>query len=79
MQPVMRSLRYQITGVHVPTVLEERAGKRCERNGPEGVEPSTVDRQYYPENRGSAEQRPPPNAVRASPERSDIRAPVNLK
>jgi hypothetical protein len=27
----------------VPTVQDERPGRRCERNGPEGVESSTVD------------------------------------
>jgi len=38
---------------------------------------STVDRQRYPENRGPAARRPPPNAVRASPEQSDTRAPAS--
>ncbi|OPZ44061.1 MAG: hypothetical protein BWY93_00800 [Euryarchaeota archaeon ADurb.BinA087] len=28
------------------TVQDERLGRRCERNGPEGVESSTVDRQH---------------------------------
>ncbi len=32
---------------------------------------------YLGDNLGPAERRPPPNAVRASPERSDSRAPVN--
>jgi hypothetical protein len=38
---------------------------------------STVDRQHPLKNRTSAERKPPPNAVRASPERSDTRAPIN--
>ena len=62
MQPVMRSLR-RITGVHVSTAQEERSGRRCERNGPEGVEPSTVDRQQSPENRAPARS---PRLLRAS-------------
>jgi len=45
-------------GVNVSTVQEERPGRRCERNGPEGVEMSTVDRQLYPENRRPARKTP---------------------
>jgi len=66
MQPVMRSLR-RIMGVHVSTAQEERSGRRCERNGPEGVEPSTVDRQQSPENRAPA--RSPPVTEGISPSR----------
>jgi hypothetical protein len=61
-QPVMRSLD-EITGVDVMPVQEERSGRRCERNGPEGVETSTVDRQQSPENRGPARS---PRLLRAS-------------
>ncbi|HOU81510.1 MAG TPA: hypothetical protein PLE57_09660, partial [Methanoregulaceae archaeon] len=39
----------------LPTVHDERSGRRCERNGPEGVEPSTVDRQQSGEPRTSEE------------------------
>ena len=66
MQPVMRSLR-RITGVHVSTAQEERSGRRCERNGPEGVEPSTVDRQQSPENRAPVRS---PRLLRASSPKS---------
>gem|GEM_PF-2864974 len=38
----------------VPTGKDERSGRRCKRNGPEGVESSTVDRQQSPENLGPA-------------------------
>jgi len=70
MQPVMRSLR-RIMGVHVSTAQEERSGRRCERNGPEGVEPSTVDRQQSPENRAPARS---PRLLRHQPEVEGRRA-----
>ena len=67
-QPVMRSLRRN-HGRHYPTSPGREIRETVR---------STVDRQQYTENREPAEWRPPPNAVRASPERSDTRAPVNL-
>src|SRR5690606_232507 len=36
---------------------KKRQGRRCERNGPEGVESSTIDRQQSPESRGLARSR----------------------
>mgnify|MGYP007040061734 CR=1 FL=1 len=35
----------------LPTIQDERQGRRCEGNGLEGMEPSTVDRQQSQENR----------------------------
>ncbi|HNW80694.1 MAG TPA: hypothetical protein PKJ91_04400, partial [Methanoregulaceae archaeon] len=67
-QPVMRSLRRN-HGRHYPT-SPRREIRETER--------STVDRQQYSGNQGPAKRRPPPNAVRALPERSDTRAPVIL-
>ncbi len=67
-QPVMRSLRRNHGRPHATS-----PGRKIR----ETVQ-STVDRQQSPGNQGPAERRPPPNAVRASPERSDTRAPVNL-
>ena len=46
-----------------PTVQDEIPGRRYERNGPEGVESSTVDRQQSLENRGPARS---PRLLRAS-------------
>ena len=47
----------------LPTVKDEKPGRRCERNGPQGVESSTVNRQQSPENRGPARS---PRLLRAS-------------
>jgi len=68
MQPGMRSLRRNHGRLTASSTRREiRETVR-----------SMVDRQQSPRNRGPAKHRPPPNAVRASPERSDARAPVNL-
>ena len=66
-QPVMRSLRRY----HGRLIASSPRGEIRE------TVRSMVNRQQYPENRGPAERRPPPNAVRASPKRSDTRTPVN--
>jgi len=65
-QPVMRSLRRN-HGRHYLTSPAREIRETVR---------STVDRQRSPGNRRPAERKPPPNAVRASPERSDTRAPV---
>jgi hypothetical protein len=59
-----------------PTVQEERAGRRCERNGPEGVETSTVDRHQS--------RQPRTSTAEAATERSEgvagakrLHSPVN--
>ena len=46
--------------------------KRDQGYGAEHGRPSAIPRQRKP-----AERRPPPNVVRASPERSDTKPPVN--
>jgi hypothetical protein len=62
-QPVRRSLRRNHGRRQCQQYKMKRSKRRCKRNGPEGVEPSTVDCQQSPENRGPARS---PRSLRAS-------------